>query len=158
MSQTFEGINTSPVPQKPVVKRWQVSIKTMLLATAMIALLVGMLTIPELAAVSLFCVHVILVACCIVAAVSGRGWIRPFSILCGIYLIGAMFFLLGVNRIRPGEMAFSELVNLGIAMIVGTSGSVAHSYLVRRGGYVPVPNLPLLRDWMVNDIESAKTE
>lgn len=122
-----------------------------MIATAVVAVLIGLCMAPEIAAIGLMFFHVIAIGCAIIATISGRGWIRPFAIIVGLYLIGLAFALTTMHLNGPEEFAIIELINMAIATVTGMSGAVFHSYLLRRNGMVPVPNLPFVRKWLINE-------
>jgi hypothetical protein len=128
---------------------WQFNIKAILATTTACCLLLAMATVPPLLAIVLTLFHLAAAIAMVTAAIYGRGWIRPFSILAGISL--AIGFLMILAEPMPaGAAGIALLFNLAISMAVGLCGAVFQGYLVRRGGFIPIPNLPLLRDTLVN--------
>ena len=151
MSLPFEAANCVSPPVKPVTRRFQVSIKGIMIATAIIAAIIGLSIAPEIAAFGLMIFHVVAISFAIIAAISGRGWIRPFAIIFGLYLVGLAFAMFTMRVHGPEEFVILELINMSVAILAGICGALFHSYLLRRGGYVPVPNLPWIRKWLVNE-------
>ena len=147
MQAAFE--TTQPV--KPTPRTIQFSIKSLMIVTTVFAVIVGLCMFPPAAAIALVAFYTAVVTACIVASVAGRGWIRPFAILTGLYLMAAIFVLFNVNIHSPFEFMLLVLINLGIGGFIGMCGSIAHGFLARRGGIVPVPNIPLLRKWLHNE-------
>ena len=153
MSHSGESIYYPTAPVKPHRRALQISIRTLLIATAIVAAIIGLSLAPPIAAVLLAVTHATLLGCALIAAISGRGWIRPFAIIFAIYLSGLAFFAVATHLPGPGAFAIFEVVNFLIATVISTSGAVFHSYLVKRNGYLPAPNLPFLRKWLANETE-----
>ena len=152
MSQPFEAANPVSPPVKPNLRRFQVSIKTLIVATAMFAVILAFMMQPAIAAFTLMLAHAILVGLSIIASISGRGWIRPFAIVLGTYLIVLGFVQMNLPHSGPAEFAVVEIINLVLASICAFAGAAFQSFLARRDGFIPVPNLPFLKHWLVNKV------
>lgn len=146
MQATFEPVAPVKVTRKP-----QFSIRTLLIATTLASIGICFVLFPPIAAIALAIVYGAFVTACIVAAISGRGWIRPFAIVTALYLIVATFVLISSHI--PGPVAFLILMglNLVIGCTLGICAAVIQGFFARRGGVVPIPNVPFLRDWLYNE-------
>ena len=158
MSMPFESVNVVSPPVKPAARRFQISIKSIMIATAGVGIIVAGCLAPPVAAIALLTIHAALIACSIIAAISGRGWIRPFAMTFGLYLIGFAFFLVAMRLPGPEAVAIIEIVNLVVATAVGFLAAMFHGFLARRNGLIPVPNVPILRRWLVNDVSPAQID
>ena len=147
MQAAFE--TTQPV--KPAPRKLQFSIKSLLIGTTAIAVFIGLCMIPPAAAILLIALYALVITACIVTAFSGRGWIRPFAITGGLYMLTSLLLILNSHPPSAGAVAIVLLVNLIIAAGVGITSSIAHGFLAKRGGYVPVPNVPVLKNWLHNE-------
>ncbi len=79
----------------------------------------------------------------------GRGWIRAFSV--GAILPHLGGYLIAFNVSGPWEFVIVVFVLTLVTGLAGTGSAALHGFLARRQGMVPVPNLPLIRDWFTND-------
>lgn len=83
-----------------------------------------------------------------VAIWKGRGWIRPFAICAIIPHIGTV----GAVVLSLGSEPFPNfLATMFYGLIAGITGTAVYCHLERVDGVVPVPNLPILRDWFTNN-------
>ena len=134
----------------------QFSIKTLLIATTVIAILLGLAMVPNVvaivAAAAIIFLYPACITACVTAAISGRGWVRPFSIAAGIYLIVAGFILMSTNGPPIAWLVFS-FINLAISFCIGLCTAIVHGFLAKRKGIIPVPNVWLLRNWLHNPPE-----
>ena len=152
-----DPIHFPTAPVKPRRFTFQISIKSLMITTAVVAVFIGMCLAPTIAAIVMALTHAALLGCSVIAAIRGRGWIRPFAIIFGLYLAGLMFFVLAEHFPGPEAFAIVETINIVIATVVGLCGAIFHSYLARRNGFIPVPNLPFLRNWLVNDPQQEQS-
>lgn len=151
MSLPFEAVNVVSPPVKPAARRFQITIKSIMIATAIVAVTIALSMAPVVAAIALMATHGILLCFAVIAAISGRGWIRPFAIIFGLYLIGLAIAMFGMHLPGPEAVAIVEAINLVVATIAGFCGAIFHSFLLKRNGYMPVPNIPFIRRWLVNE-------
>ena len=137
---------TAPVKRR----RWQFSVKHFLVLTTICCVFVAMLAFPPFFVIAGIMLEIALFVFCLVAAIWGRGWIRPFSIFTAIPLAFSAFILGNAPFHHPAEVAVFLGVQLVASIIIGLSGAVSYGYLKRRSGLVPVPNVPFLRKWLFN--------
>lgn len=132
----------------------QFSVKALLILLSVCCVLMAMAVLPPLAVIVLSLSSLATAVFCVTAAIFGRGWIRPFAILAGISLIIGFVMIVAAPFHHPAEVAIAMGVNLLMASFVGFSASLTHGFLKRRGGVVPIPNVPFVRDVFSNpDVE-----
>ena len=141
----------TPPTKAAVARTFQFSIKTLLIATTVVAVFFAMAIFPPFAVITLLIAYTAIIFACIVTAFSGRGWIRPFAISSGMYLLVAALVLMNSHFPGPFAVFMLLLINLAIAIFIGLCAATTHSFLTRRGGMVPVPNIPFLRNWLHNE-------
>jgi len=69
-------------------------------------------------------------------------------------LLGAPV-VISVAHHGPAEACVAILILLLVAPTVGIVGAATHGFLGRRFGIVPVPNVPILRHWLINPVEDV---
>jgi hypothetical protein len=139
-------------PTKPdhswIMRR--ISVKTILLVLAAVVLIVGTIATPVILAGLLCLCWPICAIAMLTAAISGRGWIRPFAIAA---LVPQIWFALALAAWPVHGLAETVvflLIMYAISVIVGLVASITSCYLDRRSGLVPVPNIPFIRKWLNN--------
>ena len=76
-----------------------------------------------------------------IAIWKGRGWVRAFAICAFVPHLSLIFDMF--ERADSLQSAFR-------GALAGIAGATCHSYLERREGIAPVPNLPFIRNWFSN--------
>jgi hypothetical protein len=143
-------------PVKPSEQRhsrwWQFNLKTMLITVTAIAVFFGFVVAPGIPAIILTAGYVVSTIGLVIAAFYGKGWIRPYSI-CGLVPMAgfALMTLVDFPFRGPEQLVIGLIILFVITNLVGLTGAVTHGFLSRRSGFVPVPNIPFLRDWLSND-------
>lgn len=138
----------APVKQRSRFR--QFSVRSLLVLTTICCAILAGIACPPLFVIGAVLALLALSIFCVIAMIYGRGWIRPFSILCGVSLF--CFFITSLNmRIHgPGEASLFFLIQLAGSMFVGLCGATAHGFLKKRSGIVPIPNIPFVRSWLHN--------
>ena len=146
----FEQATFQPIKPHSNAKRWQFSVRSMLIGMTLAATILAMIVAPVLGFFVLmgigFCAAVFLTC----SIFYGRGWIRPFAIT-GIIPLLILPFTLASAPGSPEEFCVITLVFYAISIFTGLSGAAAHGFLKRRSGIVPVPNIPIIRNLLSND-------
>ena len=146
-------VSTQAVPPVKVQPRrfhFYIGLKSFIALTAVFCGFFAFLFLPQLAAIIFSAIHLAVALFCLIAMIAGRGWIRPFSIFTAISLV-AGFFLIVTGPIHSPEVACVALnINLIVACVIGFTGAIFCGFFQRRSGVMPKPNVPYLRDWLVN--------
>ena len=151
MSQTID-VSDAVAPVKN--GRWQFSTSTLLKLMTVCCAVLTAIVVPPIGILVLSLVAIALAIFCPVAVIFGRGWIRPFSIATGVSLIFGFFILMDASPDMI-ECVIALFVLLLGSTFIGMSSAVMHGFLKRRLGVVPIPNVPLVRDWLWNPDEQA---
>jgi hypothetical protein len=153
MNQTAEIPNVAMPPVKLRRSVWQFSMRSMLIVVTGFALICAMIAFPPLAVVALVMTQIAVSIFTITAVIFGRGWIRAFAIIASISMLIGLGVMMTAPLHHPLEVFVIGSIQLFLSCFIGFCGAAAHGYLKRRSGYVPVPNVPFLRDWLVNPEE-----
>ena len=149
MSQTID-VSEAVAPVKKASRSWQFSVRGLLILMTICCAVLAMIVCPPIFVIAAILGLFGLAIFCAVAIFYGRGWIRPFALLCGTSLF--LFFLAMFNmRIHGPEEAcvFFAMQFFG-SVFVGICGAAAHGFLKQRSGIVPVPNVPYLKNFLHN--------
>ena len=150
MSQTID-VSNAVAPVK--TKRWQFGHRTLLILMTVCCAILVAVVVPPLAVFALAFVAISLATFCLAATFYGRGWIRPFAIGTGLAMIFSFFLLVDARPHGPSEFSIGLFFLLFGSVSFGLLVAATHGYLKRRLGVVPIPNVPLLRDWLWNPDE-----
>ena len=107
-------------------KRWQFSVKHFLALTTACCVFVAMCAFPPLFVIAGVMFELALFVFCIVAAIWGRGWIRPFSMFTAIPLVITFFIMVNGPFHHPAEVAVFMAIQLLGSMTVGLSGAISY--------------------------------
>ncbi|QEG23747.1 hypothetical protein [Mariniblastus fucicola] len=150
MSQTIDVADAvAPVKKS---RSWQFSLRGLLILTTICCVATTMIAIPPLLIIAEVVVLLALAIFTTIASFYGRGWIRPFSILCiGTLLLLTLSFF-NMNIRHPGEAAVFFLIQFFASVAVGLCGAATHGFLKQRFGVVPIPNIPFLKRFLFNPV------
>lgn len=149
MGQAID-VSEAVAPVKKSSRSWQFSMRGLMILMTLCCAVIAMMACPPLFVIAGILSLVALSIFCVVAMIYGRGWIRPFSILCSITLFVFFFAMFNVRLHGPESAGLFFLIQFAGSVFVGLSGSAAHGLLKKRSGLVPIPNVPLLRSWLHN--------
>lgn len=155
MNQTAEIPNVAMPPVKTRRATWQFSIRSMFVVVSGFALVCAMIAFPPVAVVALILTQIAVSIFTITAAIFGRGWIRAFAIITTLSMLAGFGFMLAAPIHHPLEMFVIGSIQLFLSCFIGFCGAATHGYLKRRSGIVPVPNVPFVRDWLMNPEEKS---
>ncbi len=141
---------TNAVPPLKVARRWQISVRSLLIFVTACCVVIAMFAFPPLAIISLLLALSGLTIFCLTASIYGRGWIRPFAVLTVAAISIGTLLILNTHVHGPGEFFVALLIMLVVAPSIGILAAATHGFLLRRIGIVPVPNVPFLRNWLSN--------
>ncbi len=127
----------------------QFSLRALMIAVTIFSVLLALAMVPPLLAIVFAVFYVALAGILVIAVWQGRGWIRAFSIGAVIPYVTGFFFVVAGRR--SSELIVMAVMILVVTAIAGIAAAAFHGALARRGGVLPVPNLPLLRSWFTND-------
>ena len=147
MSQSID-VSNAAAPVKEV-QRWQFSTRALLVLMTVCCAIMTVVVVPPIGIIVLSLVAIALAMFCPVAAIYGRGWIRPFSIATGVSLIFSFFISLEASP-DGAELLIVLFMLLVGSIFIGMCSAAMHGFLKRRLGVVPIPNVPFLRDWLWN--------
>ena len=120
-----------------------------MIGVTIVSVLFALAMVPRLLAIVFAVFYMALAGILVIAVWQGRGWIRAFSIGAMIpYLSGYFFAIVGL---RTSGLMLIALAIMVMTVIAGIAAAAFHGALARRGGTLPIPNLPLLRSWLTND-------
>ncbi len=137
-----------PLPEATPRRWFQFNLKTMMIAVTLVCIFcVGGMDLFNTAYIS------IVPTALAIAIWNGRGWIRPFAV-CAI----VPHVPIAWDFIVPGYYDDGVLVILFAGLLAGITGAALHCYLQKANGFVPVPNVPYLRDWFSNDLGDNTNE
>jgi len=151
MSQAID-VSEAVAPVK-ASRAFQFSVRALMILTTLCCVVIAMVAFPPLFVIAGILALIALSIFSVIAIVYGRGWIRPFSILCGISLL--LFFIAFCNMHigGPEEACIFFLFQFFGSVFVGFCGAAAHGFLKHRSGVVPIPRVPFLRNWLHNPVE-----
>ena len=129
--------------------RFQVSYKAIIAVLFVTAFIVGSVMVPPFFAVLSCFFTVTLTALIIATLFFARGWARAFA---SGYLIphAAGYLALLDNLHGPEDILIPFFLSNLVGLVVGTITACAHGFFKRRGGHLPVPKLPFIRNWFSN--------
>jgi len=136
MSQTID-VSEAVAPVKKVPS-WQFSVRSLLILTTVCCAGLAMMAFPPMILIAMFVGVVAMFIFCVTAAIYGRGWIRPFSIVAGATLLLSFLLLIG-SHMPPFAVAVFFMVQILASATAGLCGAAAHGFLKKRSGVVPVP-------------------
>ena len=136
--------------------RGQFSLSALMWVLTGSCVLLALLVMPMLLTIVCCVGSVTVTGALLITIWKGRGWVQPFA-------LGALVpHLLGVVAILNAQGSLQIILFLGLAEALACTaglGSAAFaSFLSRRGGHLPIPSLPLVRDWLSNDEAVASNE
>ncbi len=149
MSQANPEMTFANAPAPPRKLTFQFSIRSILIATAFIALILGAIAAPELIVIPFVVSFVAFTAILVTAAISARGWFRAFAI--GALVPNVVTYLAlidGPNR--AANIVVGMLFSMLLSTAIGFVASLTHGFLRRRDGKVGIPNIPWIRNWLTN--------
>lgn len=148
MSQAID-VSEAVAPVKPR-RTWQFSVRGLMILMTLCCAVVAMFAFPPLFVIAGILALIALSIFSVVAMFYGRGWIRPFSIICSTSLM--LFFLasFGMHIHGPEEACLYFAVQFFGSVFVGFCGAAAHGFLKKRSGIVPIPKIPFLKNWLHN--------
>lgn len=127
----------------------QFSLGTLMLAMTGICCVFGIVAFPPLLAL-LVAIYAALASGVLLSLIwKGKGWAQAFAI--GAILPHALGIIGMFGSPSPMAAVFAFLGVELLACCVGVGTAAGHGWLTRRGGMAPIPNLPFLRDWFVNE-------
>ena len=155
MSETV-NVAEAVAPVKIARRTWQFSVRGLMILMTLCCAVLAMIACPPIFVFAAILVLLGLAIFCLVAVFYGRGWIRPFALLCGISLF--LFFVTMFNmRIgRPEDAVIFFAMQFFGSVFVGICGAAAHGFLKQRSGVVPIPNVPFLKNWLHNPEETKQ--
>ena len=131
-------------------RRWvQFSLRGLIIAVTVFSVMLALMMVPPLLAMALSAIYIGLTGVLAIAIWQGRGWIRAFSV--GALLPHLSGYFLAFSSRRPSDLIALLLVIVFVSCISGTAAAAFQGALARRDRTIPVPNLPLLRNWFTND-------
>ena len=150
MSQGNPDISFVNQPAPPRKLTFQFSIRGIMIATAVVALILGSLAAPEVVGIALIMAFVAVTTVLVISTVAARGWFRAFAI--GALVPHVLTYLLLLDGPgRASGVVIALLFSLLISTAIGFVAAVTHGFLLRRGGKVVVPNIPFIRNWLTNE-------
>ncbi len=155
MSDRFSPTVHPPVKQLETKRPWfRFSVKSILILTALVALVMAMVVAPLLFAIGICVFHIVLSGVLLIGAIFGRGWVQAFAIASSVPHILA-WFLFAIDGPGPGPegLLIVGLIAQAITIGSGFAGASLHGILARRGGKMPIPNIPFIRNWFSNGAE-----
>ena len=155
MSETI-NIVEAVAPVKKAKRTWQFSVRGLLILMTLCCAVVAMFVCPPIFFMAMILALIGLTVFCLVAVFYGRGWIRPFAMICGTSLL-LFFMVMSTVHIGGPEDAFFFLTfQFFGSVFVGICGAAAHGFLKQRSGVVPIPNVPFLKNWLHNPEEAKQ--
>jgi len=148
MSQTID-VSDAVAPVKKS-QRWQFSVRSLLILMSLCCAFLTCCVVPPIGAIAMMIMAACLAVFCVVAAFYGRGWIRPFGIVCGISMVPSFVAFMSSHIHSAGEATLVMLMLAAICMATGLLAATVHGLLKKRFGIVPIPNVPFLRDCLYN--------
>jgi len=149
MSQTIPDIADLKKAMPESYGSFRFSIRSLMIATALVALLMAAVVAPAVLAVVTGVIVIAMTAIVVTTVYIGRGWIQAFAI--GSLVPNVLSYLVLFEGFRsPQALMVFAMVSLLASFVIGCLAALTHGYLKRRGGRVRVPNLPLVRDWLTN--------
>ena len=126
----------------------QFSLKSLMIAVTVICVLCALVAMPPLLALVCGFLYVALSGAMAMTLFYGRGWIQAFCI--GAVLPHVVGYAFALESDGPLEVVASTVVFFLISCVAGSGAAALHGCLARRGGILPVPNLPVVRNWFSN--------
>lgn len=133
----------------PVKTASQFSLRSLMIWMTAFCCLCAVVAVPGLLAVVAVFSAILFSGVLTITIWKGRGWAQAFAAGAVVPHVCALFAMFGATD--PIEAAFILLGIELMAMGAGVGAASFHGYLVRRNGMLPVPNLPLIRNWFAND-------
>ena len=131
-------------------RRWaQFSLRALMIGVTIFSVLLALTMVPPLLAMAVGAMYIGLTGVLAIAIWQGRGWIRAFSV--GAMLPHLSGYPLALASRRPTELILMAVVIVAVSCLSGIFAAAFHGALARRNGTLPIPNLPLLRNWFTND-------
>lgn len=151
-SASFDAAVEAPIEEK----RWQLSLRSLFIGTAIVATFIAAFSFPPLAVIAILIVEFAAFTFCLTATVYGRGWIRPFAVLTAIVMFLGYFVVASAHLMTPSAAVLALALHFIISVVSGLFGAAFHGYLMRTGGFVPIPDIPFVKDYLVNETENQE--
>ena len=155
MSQTVDAIE-AVAPVKKASRSWQFSVRGLLILMTLCCAVLAMIAYPPILIIAEILALIGLAIFCVTAIIYGRGWIRPFALLCGTSLFLFFVTMWNIHIYGPEAAIMFFSIQLFGSVFVGICGAAAHGFLKQRSGMVPVPNVPWLKHWLHNPDETKQ--
>ena len=147
MNETVPQIAYLEKPRNP---GYQVSLRTLMVFTSIVAFITGAIVVPEVFGIIAVGLFLLMTPTLLLFAIFGRGWIRPFAI--GGLIPHVVTYILAPEFMRsPEEALIAFAFSVGATVVVGLATACGHGWLRKSGGFISVPNLPFLRKWLTNE-------
>ena len=155
MSETV-NVAEAVAPVKIARRTWQFSVRGLMILMTLCCAVLAMIVCPPIFVIAAMLASIGLAIFCAVAVFYGRGWIRPFALLCGTSLL--IFFLAMWNTHigGPEDACFFLAFQFFGSVFIGICGAAAHGFLKQRSGVVPIPNVPYLNKFLHNPEETKQ--
>ena len=135
---------------KPRGWSFQISIRGLMILTALIGLIAGAIAVPPVFAVLSVVAFLLISPFLLTLAIFGRGWIRPFAI--GGLVPHVVTYLLCYAAMRsPESVLVTFAISIGATIAFGLVTACGYGWLRRSGGLVEIPNIPFIRNWLTNE-------
>jgi hypothetical protein len=127
----------------------QFSLLALMAGVTVFCVVCALIVIPPLLALACVVIYVLLTGVLAISLWYGRGWLRAFAV--GATLPHISGYLMALSSPHPWGWVFLFIVFVIVSCVAGTASAVLHGYLVRRNGRLPIPDVPLIRNWFSND-------
>lgn len=155
MSQAID-VSEAVAPVKKASRSWQFSVRGLLILMTLCCAVLAMIACPPILIIAEILALIGLAIFCVTAIIYGRGWIRPFALLCGTSLLLFFVTMWNIHIYGPEAAIMFFSIQLFGSVFVGICGAAAHGFLKQRSGMVPVPNVPWLKHWLHNPDETKQ--
>ena len=155
MSQAID-VSEAVAPVKKTSRSWQFSVRGLLILMTLCCAVLAMIACPPILIIAEILALIGLAIFCVTAIIYGRGWIRPFALLCGTSLFLFFVTMWNIHIYGPEAAIMFFSIQLFGSVFVGICGAAAHGFLKQRSGMVPVPNVPWLKHWLHNPDETKQ--
>ena len=126
----------------------QFGLRSLMILMTACCIVLATLTVPPMMALAIAALFMAVSGVLVITIWRGRGWVRPFA---AGAIVPHLFTLFLLRARNPAEALILFLAAELVAVFSGTVAAAYCGYLAKRDGYLPVPDVPYVRDWLSND-------